>query len=348
MRVVVVGASGNMGTSLLGLLAGDPAVDEIVGIARRRPGWQPAKTRWITADIVKDDLRPALAGADAVFHLAWAIQPSRDLATMQRINVAGSERVFRATVASGARFLLYTSSIGAYSEGPATGAVDESWPTHGIDSSFYSRQKAYVERILDVVERDTPELRVVRVRPTITGKRTAAAGLRRLFAGPLLPNPIVGRLPVAPAVTGLRLQLVHSDDVAGAMHLALRAEARGAFNLAAAPVLDGQDVARALGGRPFPFPPAAARAVTALSWRLRLQPSPPGWLDMALGAPVMDAGRAHRELGWQPAHTATAVLDEMLAGIRERADGPTPPLANRTSGPARIRELTTGVGARAG
>jgi len=348
VRVVVTGASGNMGTSLLAALGDDPAVDEIVGIARRRPRWQPAKTRWVTADIAEDDLGPAFAGADAVLHLAWAIQPSRDLATLQRINVTGSERVFRATVASGARFLLHTSSIGAYSAGPDTPPVDESWPTHGIDQSFYSRQKAYVERLLDVAERDTPELRVARVRPAITGKRTAAAGLRRLFAGPFLPNPLVGRLPVAPAVRGLRIQLVHTEDVARAMHLALRARAGGAFNLAAAPVIDAQDLARALGGPPIPVPPAAARAVAALSWRLRLQPTPPGWLDMALGAPLMDTGRAQRELGWEPTHTATATLDEMFAGIRESADGPTPPLQNSTSGPGRIRDLATGVGRRAG
>ena len=37
MRVVVVGASGNVGTSLLERLAGDPAVESVLGVARRRP-----------------------------------------------------------------------------------------------------------------------------------------------------------------------------------------------------------------------------------------------------------------------------------------------------------------------
>ena len=35
MRVVVTGASGNVGTSVLEALAEEPAVKEIVGIARR-------------------------------------------------------------------------------------------------------------------------------------------------------------------------------------------------------------------------------------------------------------------------------------------------------------------------
>jgi uncharacterized protein YbjT (DUF2867 family) len=37
MRVVVTGATGNAGTSVLHALTQDPAVREIVGLARRRP-----------------------------------------------------------------------------------------------------------------------------------------------------------------------------------------------------------------------------------------------------------------------------------------------------------------------
>ena len=70
MRVVVVGATGNVGTSLLEALAGDEAVGEVVGVARRRPGLKVAKTTFVEADIAKDDLEPHFRGADAVVHLA--------------------------------------------------------------------------------------------------------------------------------------------------------------------------------------------------------------------------------------------------------------------------------------
>jgi nucleoside-diphosphate-sugar epimerase len=141
MRVAVVGATGNIGTSLVEALGAVDAVEEIVGVARRAPTWRPAKTRWVAADITRDDLSAALRGVDAVFHLAWLIQPSHDLATLHRVNVGGSARVFAAAAAAGARFLLHTSSVGAYSPGPAGGErVDESWPTDGIETSSYSRQ----------------------------------------------------------------------------------------------------------------------------------------------------------------------------------------------------------------
>ncbi len=82
------------------------------------------------------------------------------------------------------------------------------------------------------------------------------------------------------------------------------------------------------------------------SWRLRLQPSPPGWLDMALQVPLMDSGRARTELGWEPRVGALDALLELMEGIRHSEGMPTPPLDPETAGPARLGELRSGLGAR--
>jgi UDP-glucose 4-epimerase len=350
MRVVVVGASGNVGTSLLAALADEPAVDSVVGIARRLPGKSFAKTEWRQADISSSDLRPHFEGAGAVVHLAWLIQPGRDLATVRATNVDGSARVFRAVADAGVPALVYASSVGAYSAGPKDRAVDESWPTDGIPTSFYSRHKAEVERLLDRFEAEHPGTRVVRLRPGLIFKREAAQQIRRLFVGPFLPSPLVRErlIPVVPAIERLRFQAVHSLDVGDAYRLAVVGEARGAFNVAADPVLDPDRLAEALGARKVPVPPALLRGGAALSFKLRLQPSEPGWLDMALGVPLMDTARARTELGWEPCRTSTEALHELLAGIRERAGIDTPPLAPDAGGPMRSREVLTGVGKRPG
>src|SRR3712207_4786201 len=101
MRVVIVGATGNVGTSVLSALADEPAVEEIVGVARRMPAMQWPKTRFVEADVVTDDLVSLFRGADAVVHLAWLIQPSRDEEQLHAVNVDGSERVFRAAGEAG-------------------------------------------------------------------------------------------------------------------------------------------------------------------------------------------------------------------------------------------------------
>jgi UDP-glucose 4-epimerase len=348
MRVVVTGATGNVGTSVLRALGSDPDVDEIVGIARRRPALEAPKVEWVQADVVRDDLVPHFRGADAVIHLAWLIQPSRDRATTRAVNVEGSARVFRAVADAEVPALVYASSIGAYSPGPKHAAVDESWPTGGIPSSFYARDKSDVERLLDRFEREHPGVRVVRLRPALIFKREAATEIRRLFAGPLLPSPLVRRrlIPVVPKVERLRFQAVHSHDVGEAYRLAAVRDVRGAFNVAAEPVLDPDELARLLGARPVPVPAAALRAAAWVTWKLRLQPTPPGWVDMALAVPIMDVTRARTELGWQPRHTAGDALLELLDGLRDGAGLPTPPLDPATTAPARAGEARTGVGAR--
>jgi nucleoside-diphosphate-sugar epimerase len=348
MRVVVVGATGNVGTSLLDALAGEPQVDSVLGLARRLPVVDLPKVDWVRADVTTDDLVPHFAGADCVVHLAWRIQPSRDAAALRATNVHGSARVFLAAAEARVPALVYASSVGAYSPGPKDRRVDESWPTGGIQSSFYSRHKAEVERILDRFELERPETRVVRLRPGLIFRREAATGIRRLFAGPFLPTPLLHPklLPFVPDVPRLRFQAVHSRDAGDAYRLAVVGDARGAFNVAAEPVLDPQELGRLLGARPVPVPAGLARAATALTWRLHVQPTPPGWLDLALGVPLLDVSRAADELGWQPHHTAGNALLELLQGLRAGAGAATPPLDPHESGPARVRELAGGIGHR--
>ena len=348
MRIVVVGASGNVGTSVLHALAGDRAVDEIVGVARRRPSLTMPKTTWVEADVVDSDLVPIFRGADCVIHLAWLIQPSRDLETLQKVNVEGSARVFHAAGTAGVPALVYASSVGAYSPGPKDRRVDESWPTDGIASSYYSRQKAATERLLDRFELEQPEVRVVRLRPGLIFKREAASEIRRLFVGPLLPNPLVRRalIPMVPRAERLVFQAVHSLDVGQAYRLAAVGDARGAFNVAAEPVLDGDALAAALDARQLRVRPDVLRGLADLSWRMRLQPTAPSWLDLGLGVPTMDSTRARVELGWEPRFGADEALVELLDGLRDGADFATPPLERRAGGPMRVKELLTGVGAR--
>ena len=314
MRVVVVGATGNVGTSVLHALASAPRVSSIVGVARRRPAMSFPGTEWVTADIRSDDLVSIFRGADAVVHLAWLIQPSRDSAELRSVNVDGSERVFRAAGEAGVGALVYASSIGAYSPGPKDRRVKEDYPTGGIEPSFYSMHKAEVETLLDRFERDHPEVRSVRLRPGLIFKNEAASEIRRYFIGPFLPSPLVrpSLVPVVPDVEGLRFQAVHSLDVGEAYALAVtRDDARGAYNVAAEPVLDPPELARLLGARTVPVPAAAA----ALGRSRRLA--------RASVAHARGLGRhgSERAAHGHLAHTRRARLGA-AAQLGRRADGP--------------------------
>lgn len=348
MRVVVTGASGNVGTSVLEALGREAKVEEIVGIARRVPAVEMPKVEWVAADVAADTLVPLFAGADAVVHLAWAIQPSRDEAVTERINVEGSRRVFDAVARAGVGALVHASSVGAYSPGPKERRVDESWPVDGIPTSFYSRHKAAVETMLDAFELREPDVRVVRLRPGLIFKAEAASEIRRLFAGPFLPNFLIQKrlIPLMPRVPRLRFQAVHSRDVGEAYRQAVVSEVEGAFNIASEPEIGVDELCRLFGARSFPLPAGALRTAAAVTWKLRLQPSSPGWIDLALGVPAMDSSRARELLGWEPEFTSLQALEDLLRGLRNAEGGPTPPLEPNAGGPLRFRELATGVGQR--
>jgi nucleoside-diphosphate-sugar epimerase len=344
MRVVVIGATGNVGSSVVEALAREGQVREIVGVARRMPQTVASKTRFVAADIVRDELEPLFRDADAVVHLAWFFQPTHQPTITWRNNVVGSERVFDAVARAGVRTLVYASSVGAYSPGPQV-PVDESWPTHSVPTAGYGREKAYVERMLDAFESRHESTRVVRFRPAFLFKWAAASEQRRIFAGPLVPGSLARAVPVLPYPRGLRFQALHTDDAAEAYCRAVTRNVRGAFNLAAEPIVTGAVLAEILGARLLELPPSVVRAGLATAWHLRASPAEPALFDLVMASPLLDSTRARTELSWEPRVSARDALKELTGGMAAGAGGGTAPL-ERDGFRARLREVMAGVGSR--
>jgi UDP-glucose 4-epimerase len=334
MRIVVTGATGNVGTSVLrALRRGD---HQVVGLARRTPQrFDPPYdvAAWRSIDLTRDDevprLREAVRGADAVVHLAWGFQPARRPDQLEALGVDGTRRVAEAVVAEGVPHLVHMSSAGAYSPRENDEPVDESWPTGGIPTSTYSRHKAAAERLLDGIEESHPELTVTRLRPGLVAQAMAGSALLRYGVPALVPASLIRFLPLLPLDRRLSVPVVHSDDVATAVMAALEQRAAGPFNLAAGRPVTVGHAAAALHAKPVHVPARLVRGAAAAAWYARLDAVEPGWLDMAYAVPVLDTSRAGRELGWQPFHSEVEVLDEAVAGLTRAASAPTPVLRRR-------------------
>ncbi|MEP9384285.1 NAD-dependent epimerase/dehydratase family protein [Nocardioides cheoyonin] len=351
MRIAVTGATGNVGTAVVRALR--ERGHEVIGLARRPPrpltGSPPtyAGVEWHSVDLTRPPgsvLRRAFRGADAVAHLAWGFQPTRDEAYLERLGVGGTREVLAAAADAGVRQVVHQSSMGAYSAG--TGAVDESYPTGGIPSSAYSRHKVAAERLLDTFHDEHPQVVLTRMRPVLIGQRAAASGMLRYVLPAVVPASAIRLAKIVPLDRDLRLQLVHADDVADAYVRAIETRTGGPFNLAAPPVITPPDIAEVLGARHVHLPFKVLRAAADASWRLHLQSVDAGWLDMAWQLPQLDAQRAAVHLGWQPRRDGLAVLRELVAGIRENAHGDTAVLRRRSVAEGVAKALTGHSGAR--
>ena len=326
----MTGASGNVGTGVLRALAAQLPDTEVVGVCRRPPSQGAAYERvdWRSVDLSSPSavtaLTAALNGADAVIHLALAVQPVDDEDYLYRANVAGTQAVLDAVVAAGVPQLVYASSLGVYAPGGAT-PVPESYPDTGQSTSVYSRHKVLVERMLDGFVDAHPDVVVARFRPTVVVQREAAWLMRSLYLGPFVPTVALELLrlrvlPILPLPRGIALQFVHADDVGDAVLRLMTQRARGSFNIAA-DVLDGRAIADLVGGRPGEVSPQAFRAVARALHALRVVALTPGWYDVAFNTPVMDTSKARDELGWVPVHSSRESALELIDGLADGATG---------------------------
>ncbi|MGH2785828.1 MAG: NAD-dependent epimerase/dehydratase family protein [Actinomycetota bacterium] len=318
MRVAVTGITGQFGKALARLLEDEPAVEEVIGVARR--AFDPAaegftKLVYWPGDVRDPQLRASFDGADVVVHLAFVIGGTRaDQEQRHDINVDGSRNVFAATAEAGARKLIYASSVAAYgAHADNPDLITEEHPTRGTPGVSYSQEKAEVEGILDLFEKEHPSITVTRMRPCAV----AGPGLedmlweflpdaaRRLpiFAPwfpRLFPNPIQGGRLLA--------QAVHEDDVAEAFRLAIVNEAPGAFNLAGEDVLGARDIASIMRARAIPVPLFGTRRLVDLAHRIGISKVPGDWIDLMRYPILVDSTRARTTLGWQPRFTSAAAL----------------------------------------
>ncbi|GAB1813292.1 NAD-dependent epimerase/dehydratase family protein [Mycobacterium sp. MUNTM1] len=320
----MTGPTGEIGLSAVTALEREPAVDAIIGMARRpfdppSHGW--LKTSYQRGDILDREAVDALvAQADVVIHLAFMIMGSRDESA--RVNLEGSRNVFEATVAAERpRRLVYTSSVAAYgyhSDNP--NPLTEDVPARGSAEHYYSAQNAASEALLAEITEGSP-LEVFVLRPCIVAGPEATA-LADAMPWNQLPGPMRAVVKAVPALKpvvpdpGFPLQLVHHDDVATAIALAATAPAPpGVYNIAGDGVVTVADVARALGGRPVRVPAVAATAASAAISRVPLVPSMLEWLHTARTSMVMDTTKAKTQLGWRPLHSSVETLEALAEGV---------------------------------
>ena len=339
MKVVVTGGSGQLGTLILERLIADPRVERIVALDVRPPRVASEKLEPVQADVRDPDLARHMRGADALFHLAFIVTSRVPEATFFGVNVEGSQNVFRAAVEGGVGQIVYASSIAAYGVVPGHPVpLTETAPRVHQHDFPYASAKFQVEAFLDALEAEHPALRVVRLRPAILVGTGIQNPLARAFAKALDRGLLV-------ATSEAPMPLVWDEDVADAAMLALRQQARGAFNLAADDPLPPAELAAAAKLRlvrpPAPVLSAVGTASAVFARFGGGEAADPTWRDKGNAPLIPSSAKARDELGWRP--RCPTVLD-VVNHYRRVAPGASSHLA---AAPVDLRDrvvVVTGAG----
>jgi UDP-glucose 4-epimerase len=327
LTVAVTGPTGEIGKPFVAALDRARDVERIVGMARRpfdpaAHGWK--KVEYRQGDVLdRASVERLVEGADVVVHLAFIIVAGSRQS--EHINLEGSRNVFEAAVAAGAQRLVYASSVAAYGFPELDRPIVEDDAPAGNPNMPYSHHKAQVEALLSDVLDDS-ETDAYIFRPCIVGGPQAPILVNQIPYvrwGERLPGAVRSLLDVVPVLRpvlpdpGVPFQLVHHDDVAGAMRAGVLGRGEpGAYNLAGEGTITMGDLADALGYRTVPVPDLAVEATAEVISRLPFVPDEMTWIEAVRRPTLMDTGRARRLLRWRPKHDAAETLRATVAAAR--------------------------------
>jgi dihydroflavonol-4-reductase len=307
MKALVTGATGFVGSHVARLLADQGAELRLLV----RPTSLTANLEGIAGERVAGDLRDpeslrkAMAGCEAVFHVAadyrlWTREPQE----MYRSNVEGTRNVIQMAQETGVRRVVYTSSVATMGFTSNGHLADENSPVSlGDMIGHYKRSKFQAEQV--ALEAGRSEVDVVVVNPTTpVGERD----IKPTPTGRIVVDFLKGKFP---AYVDTGLNLVDVTEVARGHMAALEKGKRGeryilgGENLTLKQILDKL---AAITGLPSPrvkLPYAVAMAsgmVDTAVTGLLLRREPRVTVDaVRMGRKKMfvSSAKAERELSWK-------------------------------------------------
>jgi UDP-glucose 4-epimerase len=286
-RIAITGSSGLCGRALVRAIRERFPEVRILGLDIASPQSDPPD-EFVRASVVDADLSGILSrfAADTAVHLAYMVEPCRDLRLMREVNITGTERILAAVVETGVRSVLVSSSATVFGPWPehAVPCTEEA-PLRPLPRFTYAFHKGEVEAMLTTFAAARPEIAVAWTRPAIVCGR----GEKNFLSDIFLTVPFM----VLPGGRDTPLQFVHADDLADATLAILAAGGRGPFNVAPPDSLTQRDLAAMMGIRAMRMPTWLVAAAARIWWTLRLPwvQTPPGLTAYLANPWLIDSSR---------------------------------------------------------
>jgi UDP-glucose 4-epimerase len=301
--VVITGIAGNLGRALARRLHLEAAV---VGVDRRPFLDRPKDVEHHQLDLRKARLDEVFRQhrPQALIHLGISHDPREPFSEAHSFNVVGTQKILDLCVRHGVKKVVVLSSANVYGPLPHnSNFLVEETPLMAADRFSGVRDLIELDMYAQSFVWRHPEVETVILRPcNIVGPtvRNAPSNFLRLAR----PLTVMGFDPM--------IQLIHEEDVAAALMLALRPGPRGVYNVVGPGEVPLSAVLRELGREPVPVPDFLLRPMLRQLFKAGVVSFPPEELDHLQYLCVVDGSRAARELGWAPHHGLRETIRSVL------------------------------------
>lgn len=307
-RVLVTGVGGPLAAAVAGGLAEREGTERVVGLDTEPPPGAPA------IEFVKGDLRSPLvaevleaSGIDTVVHLDIETMSRKagGRARMKEHNVMGTMHLLAAAQnAPALRQVVVRSTTAVYGSSHRNPALLREDALTSPPRAGYAKDAAEMEGYARGLARRRDDV-------TVTVLRLATP------VGPTVDSPLslYFELPVAPTLLGYdpRIQLLHEDDAAELIALAVGAGHPGVFNVAAPGAMYLSQALRLAGKPPVPVAKPLMPWVAGLMRSAGLVDFSADQLEYLLHGRVADISRHREVFGVVPRRTTREAFEDFLA-----------------------------------
>jgi len=303
VRVLIAGISSNVGRRLTNLLRARGHTVE--GIDRRPWLDPPSDVRVHPYDIRKRPAEEVFRAfrPDAVVHMATVTHLERSSQERYRINLHGTRAVFERCAHFGAMKAIFVGRHTYY------GASSDSPLYHREDAPPMATST--FPELADLVAADLyattalwrhPELQTAVLRMVYQLGPSHAATLGSFLAGPRVPM-VMGFDPL--------FQIMHEQDMARAVAMALQTPLRGVFNVAGPPPIPLSNLIREAGRERVPLPEPLLKRLLG---RFGFPQLPPAALEHVKYPVVVDDAAFREATGFEPEFGLRATIEEFRHG----------------------------------
>jgi len=291
-KVVITGISGRLGRIVARRLHHDLGW-QIVGLDRRAMHGKPKDIEHHQVDLRSKKARDVFRAGDvdALVHLGVMHDPRARPAELYSWNITGTTKLLEYCQAYRVPKVVLLSSANVYGPRPDNPQfLTEDAPLLAAQRFPQMRDLVEIDHLVSTFLWRARDVETVILRPVhIVGPvHNAPSNYLRIEHPPVL----LGFDPM--------VQLVHVDDVAEAIVLALQPGRRGIYNVVGPGEVPLSAVLGELGRRPRRIPHPVAKPILSAAFRLGISSFPVNELDFIQYVCMVDGRRAAAELGFKP------------------------------------------------